>query len=181
MKNVSRWLLVPTLLAIVAASPAAAQPQPPAEHELREALFRYFETMLRADLALSDEQADALMPMVRALEQQRGAAQRERAQVTRELRRGYRSGASDEELGELLRRLEEIEQRSQQQTREGMLEIDRQLSVRQQVQFRATVQRFRAEVQRRIRELRGGAGRPRPRRAPRAPATSPPAPPPPQR
>lgn len=153
---------------------SGAQERPPAlagpeDSELREALFSYFEKTLRTELALSDEQAEQLMPMVREMERQRARMQRERMAATRELRRGYRSGADDDELARLLARVDEIEVRNREERRTMMQEIDQVLSVRQQVRLRGVIQRFRQNVQRRIRELRGG-----PRPSGQFPAGSPP-------
>ena len=161
------WLV---LLAVCAAGPLPAQePPPPPESpggmpdgELRQAMSRYLHNQLRMELALSDEQMAELSPRIERIEAARSEARRARGTTLRELQRGLRGGAQDEELQVLLDRLGAIESDQREAERAAMAEIDEMLTVRQRVQFRFFIQRFRQELQRRVQELRrersGGPG-----------------------
>jgi len=139
----------------------------PGDPELREALFRYFEKRLRVDVGLTDAQVAEVMPRVRAMERERARSRRERRATAMQLRRAYAEGAADAELESLLSRVEGIDRELRSTMDELMGEIDASLSVRQRVEFRSFLQRFRGEVQERVREFRGGPENPR-RRRPRA-------------
>jgi hypothetical protein len=115
---------------------------------------RYFHNQLRLELALSDEQMAELGPRVERIEDARTRAQRERRATLRELRYGLREGASDEQLQSLLDRLHAIETEQRAAEEAAMSEIDGMLTVRQSVQFRFFIQRFRQELQRRVQQLR---------------------------
>ena len=153
------------------APPVAAQQPPRAERaeggELREAMHRFFEKRVRAELGLTDEQFDALMPLVRRREESRIELRRRRMETVRSLQRGLREGGTDTTLQELLDRLDSIDEEVQRAERSAMSGIDDRLTVRQRVQFRFFSQRFRSELERRIRRIRddGAAGeRQRPER-----------------
>jgi len=161
------WLV---LLAVCATGPLSAQQEPPPpqnpggppDEELRQAMQRYFHNQLRMELALSDEQMAELSPRIERIERVRSEARRARGTTLRELRRGLREGTGDQELQALLDRLGTIESEQRDTERSVMAEIDEMLTVRQRVQFRFFVQRFRQELQRRVQQLRrdrtGGPG-----------------------
>jgi hypothetical protein len=115
---------------------------------------RYFHNQLRMELALSDEQMEELGPRVERFENARNEANRARGATLRELRRGLREGAADEQLQALLDRLDTIENEQRAAERSAMAEIDGMLTVRQRVQFRFFIHRFRQELQRRVQQLR---------------------------
>jgi len=144
--------------------------QPEGVGELREAMHRYFETRVRAELGLTDEQFDSLMPLVRGLEESRIEFRRQRMETVRNLQRGIREGGTDTKLQEMLDRLDSIEDEGRRTERSAMVGIDELLTVRQRVQFRFFSQRFRSELERRIRRMRddrapdGGRGPDSPRR-----------------
>jgi hypothetical protein len=146
-----------------------AETDPVTATELREAMRLHFRNGLRAELALSDEQMERVMPRLEAIEEQRHRARQARLRTVQELRRGLRQGASDAELRELLERLDRVESDEQELERTMRAEIDAVLTVRQSVQFRFFAQDFRREMHQRIRHLRDeGEGRPfRGRRMPR--------------
>jgi hypothetical protein len=163
-------LLGLTLFLTAIPAPAQAPPREPApgrdDPELREALFRYFETRLRVDVGLTDEQVAEVVPRVRAMERERARSLRERRAASMALRRAYREGADDAELESLLNRVEEIERRMRAEIDRLMGEIDTSLTVRQRVEFRAFLHRFRQDVRDRVQKLRGGRPSPGARRAP---------------
>ena len=147
------WLLTMTLLG----GAALAQEPPTAgtdDEELRQAIETHFRNRLRAELSLSDEQLEAIWPHVQQLETSRREIRRERRSVLRELRQTYRGGGTDEQLQELLDRLDGIRQREQAAEQAAMEQIDRQLSARQRVEFRFFVTRFRQALRERVETLR---------------------------
>ena len=122
--------------------------------DLQKAMQRYFHNRLREELNLSDEGMQQILPLVERMEQAKIASGRERAAIVGRLQRGLRGGADDAELQDALDRLEVIEKDHTELQRSLLSEIDRSLSVRQRVQLRFFVERFRRDIQRRIRELR---------------------------
>jgi hypothetical protein len=174
-------ILMATMIATLwTASPVFGQEAPPpagsedpraGDPELRQAMRQYFQTRLRVELGLTDEQAEEVLPKVGEMERVRRATAQERRRTLHELRRGYRNGVSDERLQELLGRIDRIEDRQREETRALMAEIDESLTARQQVEFRLFMSRFRKEMERRVRDFREDrADRPARRRAPRGPA-----------
>lgn len=170
MNRARPHILCVMLLALCAAGPLPAQQQPPPpedpggspDGELRQAMRRYLHNQLRMELALSDEQMAELSPRIERIEGARSEARRARGTTMRELQRGLREGAGDQQLQTLLDRLDAIEREQREAERSAMAEIDEMLTVRQRVQFRFFIQRFRQELQRRIQQLRrdrmGGPG-----------------------
>ncbi len=157
-------------LSVWAAEPeAASEPASGEPAELNAALQGYFQKRLRVEVGLSDEQSERILPLARELVEARRNAQRTRAESVRLLRRGLEQGASDAELEEQLARLDRAEIEHGERDRSIMREIDEGLSIRQRVQLRFFMQRFRREMQDRIHELRKdlGPGEVPPRRAPR--------------
>lgn len=147
------------LLAVAALGGARAAPaQDDTGPPVREQMRRYLAARVRAELSLTDAQVEALMPRIEALEQARADARRERLGLVRDLRRGIARGAADGELEALLTRLDALPAREAEQTRAAFVEIDEGLSVRQRVELRFVLARFRGEVGRRVEELRGRAG-----------------------
>ena len=143
------------------AGPAVAQAQsgdgPPVGErgaQLREAMQRYFEKRLRADLALSDDQVKQLTPLIRNLEKSRREAQRDRSEATRALQRALRQGGDDAELRKLMQRIDRATARQWEAETSLLPGVDSTLSIRQQAQFRFFVQDFRREMQEKIREVR---------------------------
>jgi hypothetical protein len=126
----------------------------PGDGELRDAMRRFFESRLRAELNLTDEQMTEILPMVESIEQSRNAARRERQDTVRALQDGMREGAADAELQQQLDRLDTIEQSVRAEEREVLKEIDKLLTVRQRVQFRFFTERFRRQLQNRIQSVR---------------------------
>ena len=153
-KNWIRALVCGTcLLVCVSAPPADAQePRPNPEHrrEMEERIREHFSSMLRSELALSDEQAENVLPAMAELEQSKREAGRERRETVRALQTGMREGASDTELQMLLDRLEEIEDDQRSAERNAMAEIDADLSTRQRVELRFFVQQFRRRIEARL-------------------------------
>jgi Spy/CpxP family protein refolding chaperone len=162
-------LIIPALLLLIAPGAVAQEePQPPPEaapegEELRRAIRNHFTNGLRAELGLTDEQAEALRPLIDEIENSRAQVRRDRGATVRSLNRGLRQGASDDELQGLLDRLESIDEEQRAFEKSVQTRIDRHLTVRQRVQFRFFAERFRRKLERRIedlqRERRGGPGR----------------------
>jgi Spy/CpxP family protein refolding chaperone len=155
------WLVLSAavLAAAVSSLALAQQPAPgesggPPGQELRDAMRQYLHDQLRMELALSDEQMAQLSPLIERIEDVRSEARRNRGATLRELRQGIRQGAGDEQLQALLDRLQSIEDEQRAAERSAMSDIDAMLTVRQRVQFRFFIQRFRQELQRRVQQLR---------------------------
>ncbi len=168
-----RWawiLLVLWLGSLAGAGTHAQQPEPgeadlAAEEqlgdELRTAMERYFRSRLRAELGLTDEQMVELAPRLERIERSRSSARRERLSIVRRLQRGLRTGADDDQLQGLLDRLDSLEFEQRDLERSAMREIDATLTVRQRVELRFFVQRFRRELQRKVQQLRDDGRPPR--------------------
>lgn len=151
------------LLLTPALGPAVARelPQPAddvapslAAEELRQALRSYFEKRLRAELALSDEQLEHMLPRFEELEQARAASRRERMAIRRRIERGLNEGATDVELEQMLHRLQGMRRVQAEAESATMREIDQVLSVRQRVQLQIFLEQFRSDMQSRMRALR---------------------------
>ena len=138
-------------------APGANEPS----NELRDAIRKHFQNRLRAELALSDQQMDEILPLMEEMESSKRRSMRERRETAQQLQRGLREGSSDEELQRLLDRMESIEDDQRESERAALARIDEQLSARQRVRLRFFIERFRREFQRRIESMRGpgGAGR----------------------
>ena len=157
--------VLPLMLTPVMAQEPPLEPGAgPGDPELRKALFEYFERRLRIALALTDDQAREVIPKVRSMETERAAAMRERRETSMALRRAYQEGAPDAELEHILQQIDEAEEQQRARTKELMNEIDESLTVRQRVQFRTFLERFRQEIRQRMQEFRR-TGRPQ-RRVP---------------
>lgn len=165
----TRVLLSCLALAMLAASHSARAEESPLgpNGELREAMADFFRTRLRVALDLTDAQMAEIVPRLQRIERSREESRRRRVGTVRDLHQGLRSGVGDGELQSRLDRLEAIEDEQREIESSVMSEIDRQLTVRQRVQLRFFVQRFRSEVRRKIEELRGPAGAGRGDRPPR--------------
>jgi len=104
------WVILAFFFAV---SPLTAQQQPPPledpggtpDGELREAMRRYLHNQLRMELALSDEQMAELSPRMERIEDARSQARRARGATMRELQRGLREGAGDQELQQRVQQL----------------------------------------------------------------------------
>lgn len=127
-----------------------------------ERLRRVFADRLRAEIAMTDEQAGVVLPKLEEVERARTKARREKLAIALDLRRGLRDGAADDELASLLSRFDAVDLRQEKEVRELLAEAEAPLTVRQRVELRFFLVRFKAEVERR---LRGGAdpGEERPR------------------
>lgn len=158
----TRWILTlvcgACLLGWVPGVPVAAQER---RQELEERIRERFTSMLRAELALSEDQAETVLPAMAELEQFKRENGRERRETVRALRTGIHDGASDAELQDLLDRLVRIEDDQRSAERGAMANIDAELNTRQRVKLRFFVQRFRRQIEDRLsnRADRMGGGR----------------------
>jgi len=156
-RQVSASLL---LLIFFVAAPAGAQ-DPAAEREraapgeLQREMRKYFADRLRADLDLTDEQADQILPQLQRLERERGALRRQRSETLEQLREQSESGAGDDELQALLDRLDRSERDQLDLRQSAYSEVDRLLTVRQRVRLRFFVEGFPRMMREKIMELRG--------------------------
>jgi len=162
VRLVGGFLLLVAAPLVAWAQTAEPPPGPPGEGpapaELREAMRQFFQNRLRAELGLTDEQMRELAPALERMEQHRLDSGRRRGETLRELQRGMREGASDAELQALLDRLEADARQTREQEQALFAEIDKSLTVRQRVQFRFFTERFRQELERRVREWRDRNG-----------------------
>ncbi len=165
MSNGNRAVLIALVWIGLASAGALAQdgPPPPAaaagdSAELREAMQSFFEKRVRAELGLTDEQFAALIPRVREMEQSRVEFRQQRMNAVRQLQRGLREGAADRELLDGLAALQRIDDEARAEELRLQAGIDGGLTARQQVQYRFFTQRFRSEIDRRIRGMRDRPG-----------------------
>jgi len=127
-------------------------------HELRQAMQRYFETRLRTEVMLTDEQMGEIVPLVQQIEASRVEATKERREAERSLRRALREGADDAELSAQLDRMDRAELEWRRLELDRRAELEEKLTARQRVQFRFFVDRFRRDMQRRVQRLRQERG-----------------------
>ena len=127
----------------------------PSNERLREALVEKFSNGLREQLGLTDRQVEALMPSIREMERSRAAARSDRQAAMRQMRELYRGGGSDAELQAVLDRYEEIQERQRLEQADAQARIDEELTVRQRIEFRMYTQRFRRQLERRLRAIDG--------------------------
>lgn len=145
------------------AMPSVAQEAPPhgrpragrRAEAVRERMRALFAARLKADVGLDDAQIRAVLPKIETLERERGRIQRERLGVARELRRGLATGMADAELQRRLDALDGFGRQIERATSAALSKIDADLTVPQRVRLRFLMVRFRAEMLRRIRDLRG--------------------------
>ena len=151
-----RWVIV--AVAVLMCGVSQAQD---GRADLRERIQGKFDNMLRQRLQLSDAQEQAVMPEIHRLEEEKRRFDREKMEIVRELRVGMRDGASDDDLRAMLDRLDDNEAQRSQMVQQAMREIDADLTVRQQVQFRFFVSEFRRELRHRLGDAGPRGKRPR--------------------
>ena len=151
-----RWVIV--AVAVLMCGVSQAQD---GRADLRERIQGKFDNMLRQRLQLSDAQEQAVMPEIHRLEEEKRRFDREKMEIVRELRVGMRDGASDDDLRAMLDRLDDNEAQRRQMVQQAMREIDADLTVRQQVQFRFFVSEFRRELRHRLGDAGPRGKRPR--------------------
>jgi hypothetical protein len=155
---------------------AEGRPDEGSRRPPREEIFRmvdaYVAEHLQESLALSDEQLNRLMPLVRKLNADRRRLAERRMHALFQMRRMFKDGtATDARIAELLQQVKSAEVEEPTAIRAGHDAIDAQLTPLQQAQFRV----LEAEVEHRVRQVmarvRGQrAGRPgAPPDEPRAP------------
>lgn len=173
MNWTSRFVLIVLLVFGPAAAlgqaptePTGSPPEPQAaaaDEELGQAIRNHYLTRLRSELSLTDEQMNAVTPLVEQIERTRARLRRERGQTAKSLQQGMEKGASDVQLQGLLDHLEAIDEEQRVTEASVLVQIDELLTVRQRVQFRFYTERFRRNLERRIndlqRERRGGRSR----------------------
>ena len=156
MRSHTPWILLVVLLVGNPSLPMAAAEQgsDAADSEVGDAMRRLFRNRLRAELALTDAQMEKILPWVEQIETSRNQARRARQQQARALQRGLREGADDAELERLLGEMDRLEIGQRETERAAHAQIESELTVRQRVQFRFFIERFRNQLQERIRSLR---------------------------
>jgi Spy/CpxP family protein refolding chaperone len=170
-------MVLPVLATLVlSAAPAVAQPRrgggpPPgeAEEDLRETIEIYMMARMKRALDLSDEQQQKVIPLVQELSDARQEFNRERRVLLMRLRSLVDDPeATEQEIREVLDRLEEAQGRFRQQETGSQSRIRSLLTPLQQARFIFFQEEFRRDMEqrlRRLREMNGGAGAPgRPRR-----------------
>ena len=118
--------------------------------QIEERIRARFSSMLRNELALSDEQADAVLPAMQELEATKREIGRERRDVARTLRQGMDEGSTDDELEDMLIKLEQLDDDLRATEKSALAGIDAELNVRQRVKLRFFVQNFRSEIRDRM-------------------------------
>jgi hypothetical protein len=170
MKRIWTFLALLTILALAPLAGSQAQERPGAarrQAEIGREMQKLFNNQLRAELALTDDQMEAIGPRIERLETARREARRERIETVQKLRRGFDGGLSDDELQALLDRLDAIEQEQRGLERTQLSMIDEELSTRQRVELRFFMEQFRQDMARKVQELRGNRGDGVRRRGPR--------------
>ncbi len=161
-RNWIKTLVGAVCLVCIAVAPAAAQDLERNQErrqerrlEMEERIRERFTSMLRSELALSDDQSETVLPVMSELEQFKREIGRERRDTVRALQTGMQEGASDVELQTSLDRLDQIEDDLRSAERNAMVKIDRELNTRQRVKLRFFVQRFRRHLEDRMSDRSG--------------------------
>jgi Spy/CpxP family protein refolding chaperone len=159
MRNLKNLLLVAALAVAFSPLPGLAQrpleqgqegrPGPDRE-EMRGMLEAYIISKLQEALQLNDEQYAKVIVAQKKLNEHRREHQRQRAQTLRELRRAVgATEPSDEEIANLLGRLEKLRLDFETQQREDYKAMDALLTVKQRARYRL----LEIEIERRMQEL----------------------------
>ena len=154
-RNWIKTLVGAACLACIVVAPAAAQDLERSQErrlEMEERIRERFTSMLRSELALSDDQAETVMAELEQFKRETG---RERRETVRALQTGMQEGASDAELQASLDRLDQIEDDLRSAERNAMVKIDGELNTRQRVKLRFFVQRFRRHLEDRMSDRSG--------------------------
>jgi len=165
-RNWIKTLVGVACLVCLVATPAVAQDlERRGEHrkEMEQRIRERFTSMLRSELALSDEQAETVLPVMAELDQFKREIGRERRETVHALQTGMREGASDADLQASLDRLDQIEDERRSAERNAMAKIDGELNTRQRVKLRFFVQEFRQSIERRLGNRADRMDRRRPR------------------
>jgi len=158
--------LTSILILCAALAPAAwGRPRPqegprPMQEDIQETVEIYMIAKMRRALDLTDEQSHTIIPLVESLNNSRREFGRQRRALIHRLRPLVEEERPDEkEIARLLEQLESIDsefRRTEQKTRD---EIRGNLSPVQQAKFLFFQDRFRQEMQDRLRRLRDDPGR----------------------
>jgi hypothetical protein len=159
-RRLSRLAVAVVLMWALASGVAGAQQQAPGADDQRLAprdvqrLFDAYVLMQAQErLALTDQQYPQFLQRLKALQDVRRQTQQARAAIIQELSRGVsgKPGVSLDEAGlrDRMRRLREIDERGQAETRRACDAIDQILDVQQQARFRV----FEEQMERRKVEL----------------------------
>lgn len=143
-----------TTVFLAAAIPVSAADAGGDAPRIGDRLRRVFADRLRAEIAMTDEQASVVLPKLEEIERVRTKARREKLAIALDLRRGLREGAGDDELASLLSRFDAVDLRQETEVRDLLAAAEAPLAIRQRVELRFFLVRFKAEVERR---MRGGA------------------------
>lgn len=171
-------------LVVVSAAGAAAQegrpeggPEGGPQRRPREEIFRMVDTYvaehLQERLALSDEQLNRVLPLVRKLNADRRRFAERRMRSIVQMRRMLKDGtANDARIAEVLQQLKAAEMEEPVAVRAGHDAVDAVLTPMQQAQFRileAEIEHRMRQVMARVRGQRSGPGGPRGEDAPHPP------------
>ena len=152
---------------------AGPQPAPRAgvareAEDVKEAVQVLMISSMKKALALTRSQEEEVIPKVQQVFAERERYARDRRDALRQIQTKLAvESASDKEVQNVVRRLDDLERSHQEQELQLRSEIDRLLNARQQAQIRVFVPRFRREMQQRIEDAR--------KRIPPPPPPAPPA------
>jgi len=142
--------------------------------DLAETLEIYMIAKMKRDLSLTRDQEEKIVPFIQDLSAARREHRRERFLDMARLRPLSEDPASsEEEIRRVLTRMEESEKSFRTREAGALDQVRAVLSPRQQAQFIFFQERFRKEMQQRLRQFRDGATQDRPPRGPRGPGSSP--------
>jgi hypothetical protein len=133
-------------------SAPARQEEPearPSSEEVEGMVDAYIISKLQEALILSDEAFGRMVVAQKKMQETRRSYRRERNEVLREMRQALRREAGEEELGPLLSRLDELQQKFLEDERARYRDIDALLDLRQRARYRI----LEGEIQRRLQQL----------------------------
>ena len=125
--------------------------------DLEETIQIYMIARMKRFLSLSREQEERVVPFMQDLGDSRRRFTRDRRLTMMMLRPLAEDPASsEEEIGRLLLRLDESEREFRARETKSLQQIRAVLAPRQQARFMIFQERFRSEMQQRVRDIRGG-------------------------
>jgi Spy/CpxP family protein refolding chaperone len=147
---------------------------PESADDLAETLEIYMIAKMKRDLSLTHDQEVKIVPLIQDLSAARREHRRARfLDMTRLRPLAEDPASSEEEIRRVLSHMEEGEKTFRSREAGTLDQVRAILSARQQAQFIFFQERFRKEVQQRLREFRDGAAPDRPMRGPRRPGAPP--------
>ncbi len=155
---------------LIPAAGAMAQPERAREEmreDLRETVEIYMLARMKRELALDEEQQQAIVPLIEEMNASRRRFQQERRRLMMRLHPLVETGGEDAEFRALLDGLYAAERDHRDLEERNLAAVRRALTPGQEARFLLFMERFRREMEDRVRGLMQDGGPPGPRRGDR--------------